>query len=386
MTALRFPRVFLPLALGAALLLACPPLRAATPSPTSPAGTAGTADPGEQPTFRAIGVDFPQITVRVKLVASATLDLTPDSFRLTENGTPVEGFFLASATPRFFLTLLLDRSSSVESVMGDIKRSAAGFLKSLPPETRISLMSFGSDTDITVDFTTDRRALIEGIKGLRPWGGTALYDALHLACEQLYANSDPRDLRTIVVFTDGRDETPALRTQMSIKNLPEVLQLADRHLIRLITVGMGTEIDRGILKQMARETNGWECYAPTARELYGIYESISRAIRRERHFVLHYLTPHPERDGARRTVDLAVRLPGKETVDGQAVYEAPVRRGGIRPLPPLPPADGEPGPGNGPDAGTNLEPGPDLAPPDLAPATPGPPDPPRKPTGPKILE
>ncbi|RCK81397.1 MAG: hypothetical protein OZSIB_2266 [Candidatus Ozemobacter sibiricus] len=336
---------------------------------------AGGQEAGEQPTFRASVVDFPVIAVRVKLLASEALALSPEAFRVSEDGQPIDGFSLASATPRSFLTLLLDRSSSVESVMGDLKRSAARFLTSLPPETRISLMSFGSDTDIHCDHTTDRRTLIEGIKALRPWGGTALYDALHVACEQLYANSDPRDLRTIVLFTDGRDETPALRTQMSIKSLPEVLKLAVRHNIRLITVGMGEEIDRQVLQQMARETGGWASFVPTAKELYDIYQSISQKIRRERHFVIQYLSPRADRDGRPRRVTIEVALPDGSRLSGETTYEPPPSRPGTRPTPAAPaptaarPPLDEGSTGGGPAPGLDIAP-PPLPPPDARPAPP----------------
>lgn len=358
------------------------------------------------PTFRAIGVDFPQVTVRVKLMASGPLEVGSSTFEMSENAIPIEGFFLASATPRFYLILLLDRSSSVEPVVGDIKRSAARFLYSLPSDTRISLMTFGSDCDICCDFTTDRPTLIHGIKTLRAWGGTALYDALFLACEQLYSHSDPRDLRTIVLFTDGRDETPALRTQMSIKNLDEVMKLAEQQNIRIITVGMGNEIDRGILQRLARETDGWESYAPTAKELSGIYQSISRQIQLERHFVLHYMTPSSDRDGVTRQIEVRVRLP-TGTITGKAHYEAPGHRrtslpaeepdagnpASDRPVAGSSPASGSGAPGqpDNPDTASSAQPaGLEIAPPDLAPATatvkPEPSPTPPKPKVPRILE
>ena len=327
-----------------------------------------------EPTFKANWVGFPQITLRMKLIASEPITVGSDTFQITEDGTRIEGFSLASATPRSYLVLLLDRSSSVGPVVGDIKRSAARFVFSLPADARISLMSFGSDTDINCDFTTEKSALVEGIKGLRAWGGTAFYDALYLACEQLYASSDPRDLRTVVLFTDGRDETPALRTRMSIKSLDDVLKLAERNNIRLITVGMGTDIDREVLQRMAQETGGWECYAPTAKELSGIYQSISRQIQMERHFILHYMTPQTVRDGSSRKVEIKARLPA-ETVSGIATYEAPTGRKGI---------------GSAPRPGSA---GIDIAPPDLIPATtatppetPEPAAPPERTKGPKILE
>lgn len=290
------------------------------------------------PSFMAISVDFPQIQVRAKLVASTPLPITPQTVSITENGQSVGEVSVATSTARQVLLLVLDRSSSLEGVMAQVKKSAAQFVAAIPEGIKISVISFASDIEFNQEFTTDRAALAHSIETIRPWGGTMLYDAAYVAIESLYANSDPRDLRTLVLFTDGRDETPVTREQLSTHNLSDVLALAQKKMVRIISVGMGELIDAEILKKMARETRGLYLFAPKPAALFGIYQKIARRLELERHYNLAYLTPDPNRDGKPREVRIELKLPGgSETA--VASYAAPLPLRGspvIMPVSPIP--------------------------------------------------
>ncbi len=289
-----------------------------------------------------MSLDFPQITLRIKITASEPIDLTPGSISISEDGASVEHVSVTKALPKQFLLLMLDRSSSVEPAIGDIKRSAARFVSSLIQEARISVVSFASDFEINQDFTDRKSDLIHAIEGIRPWGGTALYDAAYLSCDQLHSTSDPRDLRTLVLFTDGRDETPALRQKMSIRSLEDVLNLATRKNIRIITVGMGTEIDEPVLKKMAAVTHGWYLFAPGGKELFDVYRKISERLKKERHFTIGYLSPNPDRAENRRNALIAVSI-GDKTLTGSTTFELPPLPKGAHPLPsPTPPPSPSP--------------------------------------------
>lgn len=294
------------------------------------------------PSFMAISVDFPQIQVRAKLVASTPLPINPGTVTIAENGVPVSDVAVATSTAKQILLLLLDRSSSLEGAMPQVKKSAATFVSALPANLKISVISFASDIEINQEFTTDRAALSHAIGVIRPWGGTMLYDAACVAIEALYANSDPRDLRTLVLFTDGRDETPVTREQLSTHNLSDVLTLAQKKTVRVITVGMGELIDADVLKKLARETRGWYLFAPKPAALSEIYRKIARRLELERHYNLSYLTPTPDRDGKPRLIRVDLKLPnGTETALASYVAPLPLRGAPvivpISPIPVLPP-------------------------------------------------
>jgi len=290
------------------------------------------------PSFMAISVDFPQIQVRAKLVASTSLPITPDTVSITENGLAVGEVSVATSTAKQVLLLLLDRSSSLEGAMAQVKKSAAHFVAAIPDAIKISVISFASDIEFNQEFTTDRAALAHSIETIRPWGGTMLYDAAYVAIESLYSNSDPRDLRTLVLFTDGRDETPVTREQLSTHNLNDVLALAQKKTVRIIAVGMGELIDAEVLKRMARETRGLYLFAPKPAALFGIYQKIARRLELERHYNFGYLKPDANRDGKPREVRIELKLPGGgETAVASYVAPIPLRGSPvIIPVSPIP--------------------------------------------------
>ena len=54
------------------------------------------------------------------------------------------------------------------------------------------LISFDSTAQLVSDLTSDPGILEEAIRGLRPGGGTALYDAIYFACRDKLAQDQPR--------------------------------------------------------------------------------------------------------------------------------------------------------------------------------------------------
>ncbi|HNV71678.1 MAG TPA: VWA domain-containing protein, partial [Candidatus Ozemobacteraceae bacterium] len=143
------------------------------------------------------------------------------------------------------------------------------------------------------------------------------------ACDRLYSNSDPRDFRTMILFTDGRDETPVTRQQMSIRSLDEALNFARKKQVRIIAVGMGDQIDQNILKKLSSETGGWYMYAPKAQALFAVYERISTLMKAEKHFQLAYQSPNQDRNGEKREIRVTVQTPSGPH-ERQLDYTAPL--------------------------------------------------------------
>lgn len=284
-----------------------------------------TATPAEQvPALQCAvsSIDFPRIRIHIKLIADDDFEPAPNMFSIMENGSCVENLSVQPRQSRQYLVFLLDRSSSIEPSVNGIKESACGFINSLSQEANIAILSFASDVEINQKFTKDRQSLVKAVKSIRPWGGTSLYDALYLACETLYADSEPQDMRILVLFTDGKDETPALRTQMSIKSLDEVLKKAKRDAIRIITIGMGNEIDEQVLTRCASETSGWFLFAPTADKLSELYSEIVHRLNREHHITISYHAVSPEFDTLERKVKITCNT-GKESLSVTTIYVPP---------------------------------------------------------------
>lgn len=267
-------------------------------------------------------IDFPRIGLSLRIFTPEPITLTSDAFTLTERGTRIATFAVEMVRKEPLVALLLDRSSSMEPVIGKVRDSAASFVQATGGKMKIALLTFATDIDLAHDFTLDTTALAAQIGKMRPWGGTALYDGLFKACEQLAAQGGRDDQKTIVLLTDGKDESPQGKPNFSVKKPDEVFALAARHNIRIISVALGTNIDEAFLKRLAVATKGAFLVAPTAEKLQSVFQTISQRMLLERRYRLSYLTPDPRRDGSKRELQITSDCKGAKD-QGTGSYVAP---------------------------------------------------------------
>ncbi len=265
---------------------------------------------------------FPKIGVILKVFNKEPVEMQSDNFVVSEDGSGISSFELAFQKNRHYMVLVIDRSSSIEPAMNEVKLAAASFVQSMVSDVSMSVLSFGSDIDFSHDFSQDGQSLVTAVNKLRPWGGTALYDALYQACEELQNKAGRADLKTVVCLTDGRDSTPNGQTPMSTHTPDQVNKFASEKGVRLITVGLGNDIDTDVLKGFAGATGGWYLQTTTPEQLAKIYEALGRRMKLERYYQLGYTTPKPARDGTKRNIEITSRMKGLED-QGKGNYTAP---------------------------------------------------------------
>jgi tight adherence protein B len=203
-----------------------------TPSPAAasvpPTGRieSQSSTPGQlDVTFSAIG-----------LPAGQSVDLA--SVRVFLNGTPVDsratavGSATASTIPEATRTavLVVDISGSMKGARLAAGQAAAlAFLKAVPPDVLVGLVTVSTTASLLAAPTTDRAALTADIDGLAATGGTALYDATLLAERSVGTTGS----RTIVVLTGSRDDS-------SKATLPEAVSAAQVSGAVVDAVSLGT--------------------------------------------------------------------------------------------------------------------------------------------------
>lgn len=265
---------------------------------------------------------FPKIEMFLKVFNNQPEELKSDNFVISEDSTGIKSFSLEFRKSKHLMTLVIDRSSSIEPAMNQVKIAASSFIKSMVNDVTMAVVTFGSDIDFSHKFAQDENSLINAVNKIKPWGGTALYDAIYTACDDLQNNAGRNDLKTVVCLTDGHDSTPNGKKPLSVKTPAEVCKFATDKGIRLITVGLGNDIDVQVLKEFAQTTGGWYLQTTSPESLAKLYEALSRRIKMEKHYRLSYTTPRPEADGSKRIVEITSRLKGKES-QGKGHYNAP---------------------------------------------------------------
>jgi Ca-activated chloride channel homolog len=140
-------------------------------------------------------------------------NLKQQELRVLEEGRPqaILHFAEGSEVPARIL-LLVDVSGSMNGQLKttSARMAAKQILTALAPEDQVALAGFDSEYWGIVAWTADKKKVEEGFSNLKPFGSTALHDALDHAARDLASHGEGR--RAVVVITDGIDtaskETP----------------------------------------------------------------------------------------------------------------------------------------------------------------------------------
>lgn len=163
-------------------------------APTSP----------QAPVFRA-NTEVVTLTATVTDAnGRAVAGLTKEDFTLEENGVRQEiAFFGSGEDTPMSLVLAVDVSGSMEDKIDGVQDALTHLLERLKRDDEVAMITFNGDTNVVARFDDGRNKIARAIRGLRPNGGTALYDAIGDAL-RLVATGRQRK-RAVLLLTDGND-------------------------------------------------------------------------------------------------------------------------------------------------------------------------------------
>jgi len=179
------------------------------------------------------------------------------------------------------------------------------------------LMMFADRAEFAHDLSTLRLWTLDAISGYVAAGGTALYDAINGSLTRL-RNVEGR--RAVVVLTDGRDEDNPGTGPGSQATWDDVLAALDETEALVFTIGLGPNVDREKLEQIA-ELSGGESYFPEdVSSLETEYRRILENLRRR--YIIGYTSTNSTHDGAWREVVIRSRQEGV-IIEHKGGYFAP---------------------------------------------------------------
>ena len=219
------------------------------------------------------------VTVRDKKGALVN-SLKKSDFTLTEDGRPqtIKSFSQQSNLP-FMVGLLVDTSRSMDNARNDVRTAAGKFVDQMIPGTPASgageakpnqafLLHFDREVELLVDFTSKPGEIHKELDDLGPThassrsqsngpetsdsdqenggssrsshssgnhGGTALYDAIFLAADELMKPQSGR--KALIVFSDGVDRG-------SKESLNDAIDAADHANLSIYTIYFKGEEER----------------------------------------------------------------------------------------------------------------------------------------------
>jgi Ca-activated chloride channel homolog len=200
-------------------------------------------------------------------------NLEARDFRITDEGREQKiRFFTRESNQPVVVGFLIDMSNQTRLHWKTYQEAAIELVLALMPgDKRFSgyLISYGNDAELQANTTSDSEKLVEKIRKMKPGGGSALYDAIYMACtNRALVKGEPYEPRRIlIVIGDGRDTA-------SKKSLEEVIEIAQRNLVTvhaMSTVAFGFNSDgEKNLSRIAEETGGRVEYP-----LQGLYSKVS---------------------------------------------------------------------------------------------------------------
>lgn len=192
-------------------------------------------------------------------------------------------FFDGGASP-IDLALLVDGSTSLRHKVRTVRDAARGFIRTLRPGDRASVVGFNESVRTIQDWTGDHDALVEAVGAVRPAGGTSLFTAVYVALRSFPVPPDdaPRR-RAIVILSDGDDTA-------SLVSFEDVLTEVQRTGVAIYTVTLKKRNDpfepvrlaarpsEFVMRRLAERSGGRALAIDTLDELSGAYAAIAAEI------------------------------------------------------------------------------------------------------------
>jgi VWFA-related protein len=241
--------------------------------------------------------------------------LKQGDFKIEEDAQDQKiAFFSQEVALPITMALLLDTSGSEQDMLGAIQEAGSSFLRRILRKGDEALvMSFDSDVDLLSDFTDDRAQLDRAVHrsrinipsggsiggnpgpvGSRQVTGTALYDAIYLACSEKLTSEAGR--KAIVIVTDAQDEGSKVKLEEAI----EAAQRTDTVIHVLLVGDPRFGINGSVGDKLAKETGGRSISVRSEKKLLEAFDEISEELRSQ--YTLGYYPSNTARDGKFRKI------------------------------------------------------------------------------------
>lgn len=169
-----------------------------------------------------------RVTVSDKQGQTVT-GLKKENFKISEDGIEQTISLFSIEESPVSWGLVLDRSGSMMEMMRGVYQASLHVITEGTSKDEMFIVTFSDKPEITSRFTDDKHKLENSTLGLRSGGGTALYDAISFAVDEMKQGKFRK--KVIVVVTDGEDNA----SRLSFRNLIERVEEEE---VIIYTVGM----------------------------------------------------------------------------------------------------------------------------------------------------
>jgi Ca-activated chloride channel family protein len=199
------------------------------------------------------------------------------------------------------LGLVIDNSRSMERKKDRVDAAALSFVGYNNAEDEAFLIHFDDAARLAEGFTRNPEPIRKTLGAIRPYGQTALFDAVSMALETIGLGEHAQ--KAILLISDGADNA-------STRDFGSVLEEVRQSGATLYAIGVFGNPSAGreaqpVLEALAEAGGGRAFFPETAEEVPALTLRIAREIRDQ--YTLGYVPTNPLHDGTWRSVRVDVR-------------------------------------------------------------------------------
>jgi VWFA-related protein len=255
-------------------------------------------------------VDVPLVLIPVHVsdtFGTSITGLARDNFRLLEDNVEQNITHFSNEDAALSVGLLVDASGSMRSKMQKSMAALATFFKTANAGDEFFLIEVGDRPKFLSPFTQDLNVIRSRIAHIKPFGRTALLDAIRMALTEMANARNSR--KVVLILSDGGDNRSRY-SESEIKNL------ASESDAQIYSLGIfddspkRTPEERNgprLLSDLADQTGGRHFPVDHLDDLPAICARISAEFRSQ--YLLGYSPANSSRDGKYRRVKVLVNPP-----------------------------------------------------------------------------
>ncbi|MGA2113904.1 MAG: VWA domain-containing protein [Bryobacteraceae bacterium] len=235
-------------------------------------------------------------------------NLTVHDFHITDDNVPQTITHFSREDAPASIGLVYDCSGSMRGKMHRSAAAAEAFFRTANPADEFFLVEVGDRAKLAVPFSIRTGDILSRISATKPFGRTALLDALQVAMTQMKKARNLR--RALVVLSDGGDN----QSRHNLRQVKAGLLEADTQVYAMgLFNGSDHKLTReerlgpDLLSELAEQTGGRLYPVRNPDELSAISARISDDVRTQ--YVLGYSPLNGARDGRYHRVKVTVNSP-----------------------------------------------------------------------------
>jgi VWFA-related protein len=261
---------------------------------------AGTVALAQEPASGRIeSVDdsnYPEVRAIVTLVDASgrpIIGLGSDDFTVEETGVAAEAVSVETVLDQALgvaVILVVDTSGSMAGApIAQARTAAQSFIENLADVDEAAVVSFADDVVVDSALTSERAETQAAISGLTALGNTALFSGVVEAINLARDADLPR--KAIILLSDGQDFGGASQASRD-----QSLELAEEARVPIYAIGLGEDIDRPYLEELAGASGGTFIEALAAGSIPEIYDQLSQLLRSQYVVTLQSTAPAERED------------------------------------------------------------------------------------------